>query len=396
MRLNFLICLLLATLTLSAQSKSKNDPKKQREELMNDVKKKEELKSQNDKSIRLTLNQISSIDGQIRTCEESLSNLQEEVSSINNQIDIKEQQISELEKNLQVRKKDYAALLRQSYQQKRNSEEQWLFLLSAGSLSQSVRRMMFVKKYSQHQRQQLEKITTQQEKMNVEKQDLLQLQATAQGLAAAKQKEEQKLEREKNNRQVQVDKLRKNNKQLLDEIEKKKKQADALQHEIDKMRQEAKKTPQAERKQGTQRGFSMTKEEEILSSNFSANKGKLPFPLKGAYRITGHFGQHRDPGIKIETNSGNTARAIFDGEVLRVAKAPNYQYCIFVKHGDYCSFYVHIEQVFVKQGDKVKTGQELGRIYTDAIEGAVLVFELWKLEPGEKDTKLNPELWLKK
>lgn len=52
---------------------------------------------------------------------------------------------------------------------------------------------------------------------------------------------------------------------------------------------------------------------------------------------------------------------------------------MIVRHGDYYTFYANIIDPSVKQGDKVKTGQALGKIYTDPDTGiSTMHFQLWQ------------------
>ncbi|MEN9919549.1 MAG: hypothetical protein RL662_1985 [Bacteroidota bacterium] len=144
-----------------------------------------------------------------------------------------------------------------------------------------------------------------------------------------------------------------------------------------------------------------TRQNGKLSSNFESNKGRLPMPVSGTHRIVGRFGTQNhnkwnvktnSSGIDIQTQSGAKAQAIFNGEVSRIIAFPGYNNCIIVRHGGYYTFYGNIQQVAVKQGQKVSTGQSLGSIYTDRnAKGAVLHFQLWR-----GTNKLNPEPWLQK
>ncbi len=137
-----------------------------------------------------------------------------------------------------------------------------------------------------------------------------------------------------------------------------------------------------------------------LSKNFSANKGKLPMPVSGPSTIVTRFGVNRHNQYNISTNSNGVdiqaqrnanVRSIFDGTVSKVFFFAGSNTCIIVSHGEYFSFYDNIYDLYVKQGDKVKTGQSLGRIYTDPDTGlAKMHFQLW-----QKNTKLNPSVWLK-
>ena len=95
-------------------------------------------------------------------------------------------------------------------------------------------------------------------------------------------------------------------------------------------------------------------------------------------------------GIDIQAERGADIRSVFDGEVSKVFSFPGSNTCVIVRHGEYYTFYANIFDLFVKQGDKVKSGQSLGRIYTDPDTGvSTMHFQLW-----QKTNKLNPAPWL--
>lgn len=138
-----------------------------------------------------------------------------------------------------------------------------------------------------------------------------------------------------------------------------------------------------------------------LSKNFVANKGKLPMPVTGPATITSTFGVHKhaewnvstnNSGIDIQAQKNADIRSIFEGEVSRIISFPGYNNCVILRHGDYYTFYANIINIYVKQGQKVKTGEALGKIFTDSDDGvSTMHFQLW-----QKTTKLDPSPWLKK
>ncbi|NLC49279.1 MAG: M23 family metallopeptidase, partial [Bacteroidales bacterium] len=138
-----------------------------------------------------------------------------------------------------------------------------------------------------------------------------------------------------------------------------------------------------------------------LSKNFVANKGQLPMPVTGTATIVSPFGVHKhsewnvstnSSGIDIQAQQNSDIRSIFEGEVSRIIAFPGYNNCVILRHGEYYTFYANIINVYVKQGQAVKTGQALGKIYTDSDTGiASMHFQLWK-----KTTKLDPAPWLKR
>ncbi len=131
-----------------------------------------------------------------------------------------------------------------------------------------------------------------------------------------------------------------------------------------------------------------------LSSNFESNKGRLPIPITGKYRIVSHFGQYNVEGLKnvkldnkgvnILGTSGCRARSIFDGEVSGIANIGG-TWLVLVRHGRYISVYCNLRSVSVKKGQKVAAREVLGYVGSDNI----LQFQLRK-----ETAKLNPESWL--
>ena len=131
-----------------------------------------------------------------------------------------------------------------------------------------------------------------------------------------------------------------------------------------------------------------------ISGSFESNRGRLPIPITGAYRIVSHFGQYNveglhnvtldNKGINIKGEAGAQARSIFDGEVSAVFSFGG-TVVVMVRHGSYISVYCNLSSVNVRRGQKVTTRQALGRVGQDNI----LQFQLRK-----ETQKLNPESWL--
>ncbi len=137
--------------------------------------------------------------------------------------------------------------------------------------------------------------------------------------------------------------------------------------------------------------------EAKLASDFSGNKGKLPWPVARG-QIVGHFGVGKHPylnievnndGVDIATNKGSSARAVFDGEVSQIISVPGGNRTVLLRHGTYFTIYGNLSFVSVKKGDKVKRGQDLGRIYTESTGDTILNFQV-----RNGTSKQNPEQWL--
>jgi septal ring factor EnvC (AmiA/AmiB activator) len=416
MRRNLLtLIFLLLVSALSAQSSKVKDLENKRASILADIKVTDELLRKNKETTSNALKRIDLLIQQIHSRQQVVELLNNEISELNNEINDKEKQIALLEKEQIKKKGEYSVSLRKMYAYKRN-QNKLLFILSANDFTQSYRRVLYLKKYSEWQKEKTHEILNFQSQLAAEKQTLERSKTAKKSLISAKQQEENQLNKEENRKRGEVESLKKDRKKLQSDLTLKKNKADALNKQIEKViadeiaaSQKAAAKAQAsekpdkkeERKADTQGGYAMTKEEKTVSSNFAGNKGKLPFPLKGSYKIVEYFGINQNKeigyvkinnnGIDVETTSGNEARAVFDGIVSSVFTIPDYNYSIIVRHGNYLTLYANLESVYVKQGDKVKTGQSLGKIYTNRDNATLLHFEIRK-----EQAKLNPMDWLNK
>jgi len=416
MKFKLLIYLLLSALSLQAQHSIRvRELEKQRLATLAAIEETNRLLKENTQTTSNALNRLNLLVQQIDSRKKVIQLLNQEISSLDDDIDFKEMQTQSLEKELEAKKQHYAASVRKMYLHKNNIDN-LLFILSSQSFTQSFHRIMYLKAYSGWQKKQAEDITGKQNTINEERTMLLAHRNEKLNLLAERQSEENQLTKEEENKKSEVQTLEKNKKKLQDDLAKKEKQANALNRQIEKIiaeevlksEQAAKAAKVAKAKNVENRtaevkgGYAMTQSERTLSSSFADNKGKLPFPLNGNFKIVGYFGvhQHKDlskivtsnNGIDIETTPGNEAKVIFNGVVSRVFTLPGYNNSIIIRHGNYLTLYSNLEQVYIKQGDAVKTGQAVGKIYTDSERGnsTLLHFEIWK-----EQTKLDPLSWIK-
>ena len=140
-------------------------------------------------------------------------------------------------------------------------------------------------------------------------------------------------------------------------------------------------------------------EQQIMENEEKKIKKNISFiaPIKG--RITSTFGW-RNPttstvpkyhtGLDIAANEGTKIKSATDGKVIMVSSAGDYgnHYQIQVK--DVILVYAHCKKLYLKEGDKVKQGQEIAEVgSTGNSTGPHLHFEIRK---GER--KIDPQLVL--
>jgi septal ring factor EnvC (AmiA/AmiB activator) len=185
--------------------------------------------------------------------------------------------------------------------------------------------------------------------------------------------------------------LQKNKKTYQSQLASKKKQIAALNKEIERIVASAMGTGSSSSKKSAPVDYKLAEE-------FSKNKGKLPWPADGP--VVGRFGRQFHPvfknlelppnnGIDIAVAKGTDVKAVFKGVVKQVFVMPGYNQCVLISHGNYFTFYCKLKTVNVKAGDKVATGETVGKV--DTINGDTqLHFEVWQNTKPQ-----NPETWLR-
>lgn len=370
------------------------------------------------KSAKNSLNRLNLLSSQILSRKKLINTLNQEVEEINLQIKRMNDEIAVLEKELGGKKEKYAHSLRGIYK-RRTEQDKLLFILSSDNFAQSLRRIRYMREYSDWQKLQAAGISQKQKEINKKKEETKRVLSEKEQLLSQREDEHSKLQKEETNQKKETQELSKKQKNLQADLRKKKKQADDLNARIEKLiaeeiaraeaearaaREKARaegKEPEVVRKAESKGGYAMTKEEQKLSADFGSNKGKLPSPLNQSHTIVSRFGrqQHAElknvvvfnNGIDIQTTPGADAQAVFNGVVTRVFVVPGFNNAVIVRHGNYLTVYSNLSEVYVKNGEKVTTRQRLGRVFTDAEDGnaTILNLQLWK-----ETTKLDPAPWL--
>ena len=410
MKYKLSLYLLFCVFSLSAQQPAGvRDLEKERSTVLSDIEETNRLLQENTQTTSNALNRLNLINQQIDSRKKIIQLLNREIAYLEEEICSKETQITALENDLETKKEYYAASVKKMYLNK-NNQNYLLFFLSSRNFTQSFHRMMYLKTYSGWQKKQAEEIIEKQKIISQEKELLTSRRNEKLNLLNERISEEKRLNIEEASKKAEIETLEKNKKALQKELAIKEKQANALNRKIEKIIAEevlksekaAKSDSGEKRKADVKGGYAMTKGERSLSSTFAGNKGNLPFPLKGTYKIVGLFGVHQhkelkkvvtnNNGIDIETTPENEARAVFTGVVSRIFTLPGYNTSIIIRHGNYLTLYANLDQIYVKQEEKVNSGQAIGKIYTDKENGnsTLLHFEIWK-----EEIKLNPLTWIK-
>lgn len=422
------VCCLWLAVRLSAQSNQLiRELESKRGALQKQIAESESILQNTKKDVGSQLNGLAVLTGQIEERKRYILAINNDMEAIQRELASLGRQLNRLERELKDKKEKYEASVQYLYKN-RSIEEKLMFIFSAKDLSQTYRRLRYVREYATYQRLQGEEILKKQEQIRKKQAERRQVMAAKENLLKEREKEKVKLEAQEKERRTMVADLQRKQKGLQNEINKKRKEANQLNARIDKLiaeeierarkraEEEARREAAARKKAAAKdrsmaaagkavaskplETFSMSKADRELSGDFASNRGRLPMPISGPYVIVSHYGQYAVPGLRnvkldnkgmdIQGKAGAQARAIFNGKVAAVFQL-NGLFNILIRHGSYISVYCNLSTASVKSGDTVKTKHPIGQVFSDGTDNGrtVLHFQLRR----EKE-KLNPELWL--
>ncbi len=444
----------IADVTIYAQS-DKNNLQTRKAQLEKEIAEMNIELEQTKKNKSANLNQIILINKKIRKREELIQEINQEVDNLDGQVQNLSDTISKMSRNLYGLKEEYAQIVYSTYrnrgaynelmfifsahnfnqaykrlkyvQQYTEYRKQQVSAIMAGRVELAYKKLEFEKqksskltlKHSQEQERNMlaiekkqkddkvKNLTSQEKKLLGKLRDnevaLNKLQTAIESLVAAEIKKANEEKARKAATLAEADRKAKlkaeADKKAAGKTESKTVVPVPAQPEVAVKTVESKpvaaKVPVAK-----SNSMSVTAEDVALTGSFAGNKGRLPSPVnKGS--VVSTFGEHphaefqnikiKNNGIDITSASGSQAKVVFDGEVSSVLYIANLNYVVIVRHGDYLTVYSNLEEVSVKKGDRLKTGQALGTISTAQGENrSRLHFELWLGTIVQ-----NPEGWIR-
>ena len=319
---------------------------------------------------------ISVRDKLININNSQLNNL---TNIINNQND----RIDDLEVNLKNLKNEYEKIIYNSYK-KRSTQMKLMFLFASENINQAFKRFQYFKQYSKYRKKQADRIVQVQQEIEDNVDSLVISKTQKEKLIEENRDVKQSLTKEKQQQDNLFKGLLKNQKDYAAQINKKEKQTKLIDNEIQKLIRLA---IAESNKNNNSTNFALTPEGRLISTNFQANRGRLPWPVKEGV-IVRRFGTQPHPvvrtttinsnGISIATSPNSIAYSVFDGEVLSVYGFSGGNPGVLIRHGKYISNYQNLSSIFVKKGDKINANDEIGVVFTNESNGkTVLKFNIF-------------------
>lgn len=405
LRLFFIVVMTSMVYTSYAQTTEQKALEEKREKLQQEIRDINRLLFAEKKEKGNVLDQMEALDKKITVRQELIRVTNQQSNLLNRQINTNIRNIGKLKEELGQIKEEYATMVQKSYQNK-SKQNRLMFLLSSESFFQAFKRLQYMKQYTDYRREQGEQIVIKTDELARLNSDLNEERKVKEVLLAQNRKAKDELFGEIQAQKALLGTIRKNESKYTSAISEKRREAKKIDQQIEKLIRSA--IAASNKKSGVKTKaktkvssseFLLTPEATIVANNFSANKGKLIWPVEKGIKSQG-FGIYKDPiypgikhesnGVIIATDSGAKARAIFEGEVIAILSVPGGNKGVQIKHGNFISTYYNLNQLFVKKGDRVATKQELGTVFTNTANGQTrLKFYLY-----QNTSKLNPEEWV--
>ena len=410
--LHTILALCISLLTYGQTNPKVKEMTNQRAKIEQEISESQRLLTSAKKDVDGQLALLSALTAQIKKQQQYVDRLNADVRAIDREMKAIEEQLTTLRLELERRREHYSKAL-QLMANKNSFENRLMFLLSADTFNQMVRRMRYLKEYSEFQRKQGELLVQQQKELDNKQAELEDTRKEKQILLTKRIEEKKVLDKQMAEQKQLIAGLKKKQKDISNRIAKQQKERNKLNEEIERIikaeiaaqkkeqKKEEEKTQDAQASGKEMPAYRESSSDKKLTGSFENNKGRLPAPITGPYLITSHYGvnyveglknvKFNNHGVDIQGKEGCSAKAIFDGTVSYIFQHMQNEgsYIVMVRHGQYISAYFNLTNLKVKKGDKVKINEPLGTIGVNATGNYIMQFQL------RKDTQsLNPELWL--
>ena len=412
MKTRTLLILLLALLFSASgfAQRSKASLEKQIKSLQKEIASANQLLKETSKNKEVTLNQVSLTEKKIKNRPKLINACNEQIKVLEQDINRGEANIASLNGTLKTLRQEYSKMVVFAYKN-RSHYDKLEFLFASEDFNQALQRSRYIRQFTEARKTKMDQIASTQKKVHAELEALRKNKEEQATLLAEQKNQQEQLIKEKEELNAQVKQLKKKEGNIQQNIKDKQAQAKKFQKEIDKIiaeeirkanekaAKEAKNTKTSKNTKPDK--MALTPSEKALSSSFSANKGRLPWPVERGV-ISSSYGKHASSvsskvtvtnnGIDIATAADAKARCVFEGVVVSVVKPSASNIGVIIRHGDYFTVYSQLDEVYVSRGDKVKTKQQIGKVHTDKSEGKTEIH--FELRHGTECQ--NPAAWLAK
>jgi septal ring factor EnvC (AmiA/AmiB activator) len=411
---------------------SRADLEKERAAIQKEIEDVRQSLDQTHKNKRETLGQLALLQRRLHLRESAIRNINAQIDVIQGDMNESWREILKLRNELDTLRIQYSQSIVFAYKN-RSSYDFLNFIFSATTFNDAFRRVEYLKSYRAYREERAENIRNTQQLLQSKIDGLRVTRAEKDDVLKKQSREKNLLEDEKKEKDAVVDKLQSQEKELKKEMAAKQRQdqklAGAIAAALKRARDLAIKEAAARRNTETAKASAdkaaavkagrpaeeapaapvapaslntvksgaktvFTSEEDLhLSGDFEKNKHQMPWPVSGTVSMT--FGlheyikgiSHNNIGVTIDAQAGAAVKAVFEGEVSVIFSVSEVQ-AVMIRHGKYFTTYSNLSTVSVTKGEKVRTGQIIGRVAD--------IGQLEFVLSDEKGRNYDPEQWLRR
>lgn len=385
--------------SVNGQDKRQKNLENQRKQLQEEIKQINKLLFSNEKQKKTVLTEVEDLTLKIDVRVRLIRVTNEQANRLTQQINVNQRSIDRQRKELKTLKEDYSQMILKSYQSN-SGQSRMMFLFSSESFLQAYKRTQYLNQYTSFRKKQGELIAEKTITLQQLNLDLLDQKLKKENLVKENKTAQQQYQKEQSNQQKLIKQLKKKERSFVSQIKKKQKKAEAINKEIQRLIREAiAASNRAAGKKTNAKVFTLTPEDQLISDNIIANKGKLPWPVEQGVVIQ-KYGKQPHPvvkttmiqsnGVTIATPPSSEARAVFEGKVMSIIGFKGSNPTVLIQHGNYITTYSNLGEVYVVKGQKVKAKEKIGKVFTNPETGKTeLKFSVFK-----NSSPTNPKGWL--
>ena len=370
----------------------------QRKQLRAEIKQITTLLFTNKKQKKNALTEVENLAVRISLRQRLIKVTNEEANRLTQQISVNQRTITLQEKELKDLKADYAEMIRFAYASK-SAQSRLMFLFSSESFLQAYKRFQYLKQYAAFRKKQGLMIAEKTKALETLNASLVVQKQKKNKLIKENRVAQNELTAERLEQKERINALKKNERSLARQIQKKQRQIAAFDKEIQRLIRAAIAASNKAAAGKNKAVFTLTPEAQLIGKNFTANKGKLPWPVEQGV-VTLGFGTQTHPMVKttkIQSNGVTIAtpvkakvRSVFKGKVMQVFSFKGSNPGVLIQHGNYITSYSNLAAVYVKKGEIIDAKQAIGEVFTHPTSGkSELKFSVF-----QNTTPVNPKSWV--
>jgi septal ring factor EnvC (AmiA/AmiB activator) len=335
---------------------------------------------------RSVLAVIEDLDRRIDTAKKAITKLDAEIAEINRSIAVLEETIGVLTDKLNARRQLVANRLRANYKITYNNANGFFALASrADNLSDMLVRLEYVKRIRLYDDRVIAQFVADNDRLTSQKSELESQQAKRLTQQTELDRQQKTLAREQNERKATLESIRRDRslqERTVREVDASIRQLNALIRQLEARIAAEEAAARGSRTTAPSASVAEAPRPEFLGSTGEVSLaiqtfGKIDWPVEG--KIVSNASDALE-GITIRASEGAPVKAVLDGtvEYAQWFNGLGFGKLLVVNHGNgYRSFYAHLSDFSVKEGQRVRKGQIVGTVgNTGSLIGNALYFEM--------------------